>query len=204
MTRQFYTIIICISLLWGCKEIKSNDEHLSLDLESTMNADNYFLSSANKILFNLVVNKYKSDSVKNISQYRTAVKLNELNKNVENLFGNIRAELLSTLNGYMNLAIGDTLNLSNVNYEEKTITKKYFENEFQNKLDEIKFLQIELDGFGKDHIWLHSNKEWTKKEYTAKEFIIQLTITRNLLLKQINCIYEDRRVFEVLPYELGV
>lgn len=191
-------------MLWGCKESKSNDEQLSLDLESTMNTDNYLLFSANKILFTLVENKYKLDSVKYISQYKTAFKLNELNENVDRMFGNIRAELLSTLKGEMNLPIGDTLNLSNVNYEEKTLTKKYFENEFLNKLDEIKILQADLNGYGKNHIWLQSNKQWTKKEYSAKEFIIQLTITRNLLLKQINCIYKDRRFFEILPYEVGV
>ena len=187
-------LLFCLSLLimFSCTEKKSNNDFMTLKLENMVYIDNYYLFRANNTCFKIMDEKYRLDSVNQNVRFQTALKLNKLNNDLDNIFISIRHDFISNLKGNEHFE-ADTLKLEQVaNLEDKKYTKEFYNNRFSNELDKLNSIQKELTKCTNNDICDTGLLEeiWKEKDLSAKEFIIRLTMSNNMLNKKINCIYE--------------
>lgn len=176
-------------LLVSCGEKSKGDKYL-FPLENNLHMDNYYLFRSNQNYFKAIAKNRGTDSLKNDKNYDVAVKLNEINDKIDNEFRQIRAEFIANLNGNNLLEIADTIKLEQlVNKDDTDFTNKYYNDKFIAKLNEVVLIETELNNLSSD-CDLGSIKDiWPSNKLTAKEFIINLTLTENNLDKKINCLY---------------
>ena len=191
--RKLIPLFISLFFINSCKVENTKDTKLLSTLEDAVNMDNYNIYRSNVLYYRMIEDLQSIAPLTNDSLRQVAIKINEINDELNNnIFRIIRNGFIAKLEGIKDMASADTMTLSSIlNKNDKEITKHFYNENFIDQLKEMKLLQKELNDLNPQCMGLLSSIDdlWVVDDFTAQEFIIKLTLTRNRLNKKINCLY---------------